>query len=357
MKSAVVVVHYRTEQMTLDCLASLQEECAANPGSDVWLVDNASGDGSRERIQQEIQRRGWDSWVTCLTAESNRGFSYGNNLAIRAALANGPQFKREPYDAFLLLNSDTLVRPGCLAKLTKKLASDKQLGLVGPRLEWPGGELQHSCFRYISPLSELLSSAKTGPLTRLLASREVLLDHPPADQTPIEWISFACVMIRREVFETVGMMDEDYFMYFEDVDYCRRAREQGWKIAWEPAARVVHLRGGTTPETFEEKEQRRRPRYYYASRSRYLTKYYGRGGPCTANLLWWAGRSVSLLREFGGRESRHIAEREPFDIWIDCFRGINGTGRENSGRHCAGGPASSPQRSSHQADEGDSHGA
>jgi GT2 family glycosyltransferase len=88
-------------------------------------------------------------------------------------------------------------------------------------------------------------------------------------------ISFACVLVRREVFESIGLLDEGYFMYFEDVDYCRRARNDGWKIAWEPAARVVHLRGGASAENFEERERRRRPSFYYAARARYLRMFSG----------------------------------------------------------------------------------
>ena len=137
---------------------------------------------------------------------------------------------------------------------------DKQpgVGLVGPRLEWPNGDLQASCFRAISPASEFLAAAKTGPLSRLLPGREVLLpesqisgvDSSPASAAAgraIEWISFACVLIRRDVIAAIGPMDEGFFMYFEDVDYARRARDAGWQIAYAPTARVVHLRGGARP--------------------------------------------------------------------------------------------------------------
>jgi GT2 family glycosyltransferase len=269
--------------------------------------------------------------ITFLSEDKNRGFSAGNNLAIRLALNPDTRNAAEPFDALLLLNSDTIVHAGALSALTNALARDERIGLVGPRLEWPGGELQPSCFRYISPLSELLSAAKTGPLSRLLSSKEVLLERPEGDDA-VEWISFACVLIRREVFESVGLLDENYFMYYEDVDYSRRAREHGWKIAWETGARVTHLRGGTTPETFAAKERRRKPRYYYASRARYLSKFYGRGGPCVAHLLWLAGRSISLVREVGGRKAPHTADREPIDIWTDCFQGARNAA---NGRHAS----------------------
>ena len=100
---------------------------------------------------------------------------------------------------------------------------------------------------------------------------------PISDQpqgTP--WISFACVMVRRQVIDQIGLLDDGYFMYVEDTDYCRRARAAGWEIWYWPASRVVHLRGGSSPVKSLTAKRGRRPRYYYASRSRYLAKFYGR---------------------------------------------------------------------------------
>lgn len=324
--------------MTLDCLASLESEVAALPGGHVFLVDNASGDGSWERIGAAIEARCWGGWITRLAAGENGGFSAGNNLALRSLLETNPAPDERPFDAVLLLNSDTVVGQGALRALCGALAEHADVGLIGPRLEWPDGTLQASCFRYISPQSEFLAAARTGPLSRLLRSREVLLERP-TESAPIEWISFACVLVRREVFESIGLLDEGYFMYFEDVDFCRRARAKGWSIRWEPAARVVHLRGGVSPDAFERQERKRRPRFYYASRARYLAKFYGPAGPCAANLLWLAGRCVSRLRELAGRPP-HTAEHEARDIWTGCWSGrpaVDGTAGQ-SGRCNASGP-------------------
>ena len=123
------------------------------------------------------------------------------------------------------------MKRGALTALAETLTRDTSIGLVGPRLEWGDGGLQVSCFRKISPLSELLTAAKTGPVTRIFSRSEVAIFDPPVrevsstapaggDQAEIDWISFACVLIRREVVEQIGPMDEGFFMYFEDVDYC-----------------------------------------------------------------------------------------------------------------------------------------
>ena len=326
-KIAVVLINYRTAQLTLDCLCSLEPEVQENPGTHVFLVDSASGDDSPDILEKEQAARGWTNWLSILRLAENRGFSAGNNAGI--ALAE----KLGHFGAFLLINSDTVVRPGTLGVLGGVLENQPAVGLVGPRLEWPNGDLQASCFRAISPTSEFLTAAKTGPLSRLLPGREVLFPEsqvpsqgpslaPEASGGSIEWISFACVLIRQEVIAAVGPMDEGFFMYFEDVDYSRRAREAGWQIAYAPAARVVHLRGGRTPQSFAMEELGRRPDYYYRARARYLAKYYGRTGPCRANVCWLCGRIVSLVREILGNKPPHTSRHEATDIWKGTLCGF-----------------------------------
>lgn len=325
-KIAIVVINYRTAQMTLECLASLAAEVTDLPGCHVVLVDSASGDESADRLEAESSAREWNSWLSIFRLPENRGFSAGNN----AGIAFAEQLAR--FDAYLLLNSDTLVRRGALKTLGQVLENDSSVGLVGPRLEWSDGALQVSCFRKIGPLSELLTAAKTGPITRIFAGGEVAIFDPPHceernggvdnDRAEIDWISFACVLIRRDVVSQIGPMDEGFFMYFEDADYCLRARKAGWQIAYAPSAHVVHLRGGRTPETLALEELRRRPAYYYQSRARYLAKYYGRTGPWRANLCWHIGRSVSLAREIAGNKAPHTSFREGTDIWRGSLCGF-----------------------------------
>jgi N-acetylglucosaminyl-diphospho-decaprenol L-rhamnosyltransferase len=335
-KIAIVVINYRTAQMTLDCLASLEPQMRRFPDSHVVLVDSASGDGSAEVFEREKSAREWNSWLSNIRLAENRGFSAGNNAGIAFADRIGR------FDAYLLLNSDTLVRAGALEALGTVLESDASVGLVGPRLEWGDGGLQVSCFRKISPISELLSAAKTGPVTRLFSGGEVAIFDPPSGEVvngvvgdgrpEMDWISFACVLIRRDVVSQIGPMDEGFFMYFEDVDYCLRARQAGWRIAYAPSARVVHLRGGRTPESFAVEELRRRPAYYYQSRARYLAKYYGRTGPWRANLCWHIGRSVSLAREAVGNKAPHTSFREGADIWHGSLCGFRAARKECKNR-------------------------
>ena len=318
-KIAAVIINYKTPALTLNCLASLEPEIAELPGSRAIVVDNGSADDSVATLRREIKSRSWETWVDLVEAVRNRGFSAGNNVGLTVAQMQAA------FDAFLLTNSDTIVRPGALKSLCATMWSAPRIGLVGPRLEWPSGEVQASCFRAISPAKELAAAARTGPLSRALGGDlPIPMDqNTGAESETVEWISFACVLVRAEAYAAIGPMDEGFFMYFEDVDYSRRARLAGWQIAYAPHAHVVHLRGGRTADEFALEERKRRPRFYYESRSRYLAKYYGRTGPLWANVCWTLGRGISLVRETVAHKSPHTVAGEAADIWTGTFCGFS----------------------------------
>jgi GT2 family glycosyltransferase len=308
IRLAIVIVNFRTPELVLASLSSLEGE--VDPTCDcVLVVDNGSEDGSAEQIRTAIRDNGWGTWARLTSSPVNGGYSYGNNLGIRSVNAS----------AYLLLNSDAFVLPGAIGELLTVAAENPRAALIGPRIEREDGTVWTSAFRYPSPVSEFLDAAATGPLTRLLARYDVPLRPATTVQRP-DWVSFACVLLRREAFDEVGPLDEGYFMYFEDVDYCRRVRRSGWRILCSPAARVVHLHSRTSRVEFARQERRRRPRYYYDSRSRYFAKFYGRAGLWLANSLWLAGRSVSFLREVLGAKKPHTYELEWRDIWRGAFR-------------------------------------
>ena len=306
---AVIILNYRSPGLVMDCLRTIASERESVPGLQVVVVDNASQDGSADTLAHALSDDRWQAWVRLVVSPVNRGFSAGNNVGIKAIDAH----------AYLLLNSDTLVRPGALQSLFNALESRPDAGIIGPRLEWPDGRAQDSAFRYRSPWTELIAGAETGPITRLLRRRDLSLGTP--DQ-PIEaqWVSFAAALIRHEVIEQIGLMDEGYFMYFEDIDYCRQARQAGWTVVHWPEARVVHLRGGSSDVKKQTETRGRRPRYYYAARSRYFRKFYGGIGLVFSNLLWHAGRSIALVRELCRNKSPHACKAEWRDIWTNVLR-------------------------------------
>jgi N-acetylglucosaminyl-diphospho-decaprenol L-rhamnosyltransferase len=313
MKVAVIVLNYCTPELTLECLASLEPEIDASVR--VIVVDNASGDGSADKIEYALQQHGWNEWATLVRSPVNGGFAAGNNLGIGSVHA----------DAYLLLNSDTLMRPGAIAGMRHVLETRPDAGIVGPCLVDGSGEQDHTFFRALGPAAELIRSANTGPVTRALKRFDPLLPVPTEAIEP-DWLAFASVLIRREVIEQVGPLDEGYFMYFEDVDYCRRVREAGWKIVYWPHVEVVHYKGASSHVTEDAVSRRRAPRYYYEARSRYFTKFYGRRGLWLANGLWYLGRCVSWPREVIGNSEPQHREMEARDIWIDAPRAVNDSG-------------------------------
>ncbi|MGB3536449.1 MAG: glycosyltransferase family 2 protein [Microcoleaceae cyanobacterium] len=305
IKLAIVILNYRTPQLVVDCLASLQSEVKIGEHT-VIVVDNQSGDESVSIISQAIAEHQWLDWVQLLPSAVNGGFSAGNNLGIKAVVA----------EAYLLLNSDTIVRPGAIESLLAALNTHPEAGIVSPRLEWPDTTPQISCFRYHSPLSELIDAAATGPVTQLLQPFDVPIEVSDTAFEP-QWTSFACVLIRREVIEQIGLMDEGYFMYFDDVDYCRRTRQAGWTILHWPKARVVHLRGGSGSVKADVATRRRPKPYLYASRSRYFAKFYGKIGLWFANFWWLLGRSLAWMRELVGHKQPHTCQFQEQDIWMN----------------------------------------
>lgn len=304
---AVVVLNYRTPSFVMGCLQSLVGEIDAIQDS-VVVVDNASGDGSADRIDRFICESGMSLWANVLRAPKNDGFSAGNNFGVQNIEA----------DFYLLLNSDTIVLPGAISTLLEYADSHPTAALVCPRLEWPDGTAQRSCFRFHRPTDEFFFAAGTGILEPILGYSNPSL---PVSDCPMktEWASFAAILIRREVFERIGMMDDGYFMYYEDIAYCRRARDAGFETWYCPEAHVVHLRGGSSPVKSLSKERKRLPAYWYASRNRYYVDFYGRFGLWLANTLWYLGRSVSWIREVVGNKRPHTSERQWLDIWTNAW--------------------------------------
>jgi len=299
---AAIVLNYRTPDLTASCARSVLADL--DPERDVAIVvDNASGDQSAEKLRAELAGTG-GAELRVIETDRNGGFAYGNNAGIRAVDA----------EAYFLATSDTVVHRGAVDRLFAFLESRPAAGLVGPRLEWESGEAQQSGFRFHRPITELIAGSATGPIQRLLSRWDVPLELSDEPRR-VEWVSFAAVMIRAEMIRKAGMLDEGFFMYFEDTDYCRTAERAGFEVWQEPAARVVHLRGQSSPVKRLHAARRRLPRYYYASRARYFRKHFGRGGWLAANLAWTAGRGVAWLRETFGAKERHTVERQLWDSW------------------------------------------
>jgi N-acetylglucosaminyl-diphospho-decaprenol L-rhamnosyltransferase len=283
----VIIVNYRTGGLVVDCLHSLADQIADYPTSHVVVIDNASGDGSVGMLENAIENEQWHSWATIIAMERNGGFAFGNNAGILAALAS-----EIPPEFLLLLNPDTVAKPGALATLVNFMNGHPTVGIAGSLIENLDGGIECSAHVFPSPFSEFDQGLRLGLVSRWLKRFVV---SPPIRHVAHEcdWVSGACMMIRREVLNSVGLMDDDYFLYFEEVDYCRLAKMEYWSVWYVPEARVLHMEGASTGVRDRSK---RRAGYWYDSRRRYFTKHYGVAGLLLADFLWVLGRSGYLLR-------------------------------------------------------------
>lgn len=298
-----VIVNYKTPDLTIDCIQTLRKQLNRQEDH-IIVIDNKSGGNDVEIIKNNLNHSGLNNWITVIEAPENNGFSYGNNIGIRAVHAN----------YYLLTNADTLFRTGAISALLTAMDTYPDAGIISPRLEWPDGRPQISCFRFHSPLSEIVQSAGTGIITNCLKRYNVPLSLSENIMRP-DWTSFACVLIRRDVFDRIGGLDEGYFMYYEDVDFCRRARRAGYDVVNYPFARVIHLRGKSSGMKALQKSKKRLPKYHYKSRARYYKTFYGSFGLICSNLCWLSGRAVSFLRERLMGKKQTVPDMQIFDIW------------------------------------------
>lgn len=307
----VVIVNYRTPALVEACVASLAP-MLKETNAGVVIVDNASGDGSFERLSRYGEDMAESDRILVLASPRNGGFSAGNNLGAKAISS---QFA-------LFLNSDASVKHGALKALLIAAARNPKAGLFTPQIVSSTGAPVVSRFRNHTILSEFVDGAQTGPITKLFRNAEVPIFPQDLVSVP-DWVSFAAVMVRREAMDCAGPMDERFFLYYEDCDYCRRLVRCGYRIASAPDAVFMHDAGGSTKLRERSGAGARLPAYYYASRSRYFRKYYGAPGPALANLAWYAGRGIAKIRGIFGRPAPKVCQARARDIWTG-WRGDDG---------------------------------
>lgn len=293
VKLAVVTVNYASARYVLDMLTALVPTLEALGDATAYVVDNQSPDDSVAVLRAAFAERGYGDRVRLLESPVNGGFGAGNNVAFRAGLALDP-----PPDAFYLLNPDATPAPGTPRAFVDFLDAHPEVGLVGGPLHSPDGSLQCTAFRFPTVLGELESRVRLGPVTRLLRGHRISMDEMTAP-CAVDWVSGANLVVRREVLERVGTFDEGFFLYFEEVDLCRRVREAGYGVWYLPDAGVVHLHGVTTGMG---QTHRRLPRYWFESRRRCYRKAYGSAGAFAMDLAALGGEAVHRVRDLVKRQ-------------------------------------------------------
>lgn len=309
MRILVVVLNYRTPKLVVDCLQSLEHEVDRIGDMRVVVTDNDSGDGSIEIIGRAIERNRWN-WCTLMPLAHNGGYSAGNNAGIRPHLDSN-----DAPDYVMLLNPDACVHSGAITALLAFMESRKDVGIAGARIEDENGKRVHSAFRFPSPVSELLEGFKLGLLTRLLDDRQLLYELGD-EAMQVDWVSGAAMMIRTEVLLEIGLLDDAYFLYFDEVDFCFRANRAGWPTYYVPDGVVTHRQAQATGITHNRKGKQRYPDYWFDSRRRFFVKNRGKTQAVLADLAFLFGYTTFRVRAVLQRKE----DEEPPHFWRDFVR-------------------------------------
>lgn len=307
----IVVVNYRTAGLVIECLRSIANQFSDLLRVHVIVVDNASGGASISRLQAGIASEGWCGWVSLHQLDRNIGYAGGNNIGIGFALADALSVQY-----ILLLNPDTILHSAAIQHLMDFMDTHPRVGIVGSGLETADGTVERSAHEAPSPLRELREGAQLGFLDRVLMG-DSEMTHTGSACHECDWVSGASFMVRREVFEQIGLLDDNYFLYFEEVDFCFRARQAGWEVWHVPESRVTHFEGSSTGIRNTEL---RRPKYWFESRRRYFTKHHGIHGLFLADCLWAVGKFSLQLRRVM-RLGQGGKRRDPRGFAFDLLTG------------------------------------
>lgn len=238
---SIIIVNWNTVGILVDCLVSI-EETTNNLELEIIVVDNASSDGSPDHVREYFPH------VKLMANTDNVGFARANNQALRVMTGR----------LALLLNSDTIVKNGALEAMVKFMDEWPQAGIIGNRLLNKDGSHQESWAAFPSLSSELLG--KNFRTKKKVAQ----------DTYEVDWIGGASLLIRPEVCEQIGLLDEDFFMYSEETDWCYRVKEVGWQIYYLDYAPIIHLGGGSASRASAKQLLR-----LYRSKIRFFDKHYG----------------------------------------------------------------------------------
>lgn len=232
MKLSIIIVNYNTKELVKDCLLSIHMT-KRDLDYEVIVVDNNSTDGSQEMIKNKFVD------VKLIPVSQNVGFSRANNIGYKQSIGQ----------YLLFLNSDTIIHNNALGKIVLYLEGHPTVGILGPRILSPEGRPTHSFQRYLD-VKKLIFGSKY--LKYILDIKRYRMNYPSYNFTAIqdvEWVSGACFAVRRDVFEKVGFWDENYFLYYEDMDLCYQISKSGYRVVYYPEAEITHLFGQSTKKS------------------------------------------------------------------------------------------------------------
>jgi hypothetical protein len=266
----VVIVNYRVADLTIECLKSLKSEFSTLSKTRVVVCENGSGDDSAQRIADAIEQEGIGNWVELVRLDANRGFAGGNNYVLRAELA------KHDYKYVLLLNADTLVHEGCLRYCFDLMESNPDIGAMSCRLLNADGSSQKAAHSFPTPLRAMVQSmGLPWHFPRFFAWADS--DGGGWDQNSVkrdvDWICGAFLWVRGDLMARIGVLDDDFGFYGEDIEYSHRVWKAGKRVHYDPGATITHLGGGSN----DSKSWPDQVRHVHALRARYINqrKCYG----------------------------------------------------------------------------------
>lgn len=263
---SIIIINYKTPTLLRQCIKSIQKNKPAYP-YEIIVIDNNSGDGSVEMIKDDF-----DNVVKLIANDKNLGFPKAVNQGVEAS-------GKSKY--ILLLNPDITVLPESLDKLFEYMEKNKEVAVVSPKLINPNGSIQYSCFsQYPSPKMVLYRRTILGRSEK--AQKEIkkflMADWDHKEEKEVAWILGSCMFVRKEAIKKVGLMDERFFMYMEDVDWCRRFWENKWKVMYYPDIKMVHYyqRASASDSGIIKSMFNRQTRIHIASALKFFLKYWKR---------------------------------------------------------------------------------
>jgi len=306
---AIVIVNYNVRDLLRDCLGSVFQ-CEGVRGLRVCVVDNGSRDGSAEMVAAEFPE------VHLIQVE-NRGYAAGNNLGLRALGFGDREGAEEPPPRYaLLLNPDTILPPAALADMLAFMGSHPRAGVAGPRLVREDGSLDKACRRSF-PTPEvafyrLFGLSRLFPRSRRFG-RYNLTYLSPATTTEVDAVVGAFMLIRGEVLAQIGLLDERFFLYAEDLDFCYRCKQEGWQVWYNADVTVLHYKGRSSRQrsTFANVQ-------FYRTMRLFHEKHFGQRASWLSNGLIYASIGLlggwAILRDrLRPTESRGVASAVPVD--------------------------------------------
>ncbi len=296
MELLVIIVNYKTASHVIKNLETLVPELRSlDIKAKCWIVDNNSPDASVEVLKKAIANFKYDDVVNLIPHTINGGFGAGNNVAIKKALETD-----EKPDYFYLLNPDAMVSPGTIEKMLTHMKNNLGTGVVGGPVYNMDGTYNCGAFRFPGFLATVEESISMGLITKILQNSRITISPPPNQTVKVGWVSGASMMISRSAIKKAGMFDEGFFLYFEEVDLCKRITDCGFDIYYIPAAGIMHVGGVATGL---EQAITRLPEYWHMSRRRYYKKNFGSLGLFIHNLMTLGFGAIGYLyKKLRGRQ-------------------------------------------------------